>query len=126
MVGGLRRDYDGPEAINTGIWACNVALAGFQILDECVAFLDTGSRVVPANDTHPPPRQRREHILEFQRQVMTRSGMHRDARSLFELFNKGEKVLGELSNLIGPHIERLQRDGVKPSPIWRVRTVPDS
>jgi hypothetical protein len=125
LIAGLSNDYD-PESRLTSIWACAVVLAGFGILEECIDFLSPGSRLAPESGSHPPFRKRREGIFQFACDNFSASGYDDDARSLEDLFNKGEEILGYLMNRIGPHLEELRRNGVRPSPIWRIRQVPES
>ena len=108
----------------TSVWACSLALAGFQMLEEWVAYLNTGSWVIPENATHPSHRQRRENLREYQYRSMVSVGNNEDARSLLELFDKGDAVLAGLRNRIDPYLEDLRKYGAKPSPIWRVRQIP--
>jgi hypothetical protein len=125
FVGGFSRDYD-PESMITSIWACNVVLYGFQILEECVAYLNTGSWTVPERDTHPSHEERRRNIFKFQAGVMIDAGRDEDVSTFQDLCNEGEVLIRDLYSRVAPHVKELRRSGVKPSPIWHVREVSES
>lgn len=125
LVGGFAKVYDS-ESLIPSIWAVDVVLAGFEMLLECVALLDAGSKRVPDSGTHPSLGQRRDNVFQFNAQTLHDLGSNEDARSLQHLFNQGAEVLDDLSGRIAPHMNELRRRGVKPSPIWRARDVPES
>jgi hypothetical protein len=122
FVAGINAASDRASMI-TNIWACSVALAGFQMLEEWVTYLYMGSWEVPESDTHPSHRRRRENLFQYQYHSMIRTGNNEDARSLLDLFNKGEEVLRDMWYRVAPYVKELREYGAKPSPIWRTREI---
>jgi hypothetical protein len=125
IIGGLG-EAENRGSMITSIWACNVTLAGFQFIEQWVSYLRTGSTDTQGSETHPSPFERRHRVFQYQFETLTRDGLHKYAQSLSDVFNAGETILENLWNRTQPYLLEIRRAGIKPSPIWRARGVPET
>ena len=104
-----------------GLWACDLALAAFDLVERVVAYLETGSIDGPPSDSHPPPVRRRQELLRTKTEDLMREGLMADSARLGDLTLNGAQLVERLFEATGPHWVALREQRVRPSPIWTRR-----
>jgi hypothetical protein len=110
------------QARVSSMWACDIALWAFEMLERTLAYLATGALTgLPPTHSHPTPRARRSRLLQEKTQELQGLGETGDAGRLGELTVAGMELGAKLWEATIPHWDGLREKGVRPGPLWTKR-----
>jgi hypothetical protein len=104
------------------MWACDIALWAFEMLERTLAYLETGTLTgLPPTHSHPTPHARRSRLLEEKTQELQELGETGTSDRLAELTASGKELGERLWEAAMPHWDDLRKKGVRPGPLWKKR-----
>jgi len=122
MVGASLSAPLSAEACVFKMWACDTALWAFEILEQTLAYLESGTVTgLPPTHSHPTPRIRRRRLLLEMTRQLQESGETGISGQLGELTAYGWELGARLWEAVLPYWEDLREKGVRPGPLWKKR-----
>ena len=110
------------DAAVFNMWACDIALWCFQMLERGLAYLNTGMRTeLPPTHSHPTPHWRRRSYLEEKTRELWELEMKDASTQLGGLIVSTAELGEQLWEATVPSWDALRRQGVRPAPVWRPR-----
>ena len=104
------------------MWACDVALWAFEMLERTVAYLEAGTLTgLPPTHSHPTPHARRCRLLEEKTRELLDQGEADMSGQLSELTGSGRELGEQLWEATMPYWDGLRTRGVRPGALWKKR-----
>ena len=104
------------------MWACDVALWAFEMLERTVAYLEAGTLTgLPPTHSHPTPHARRCRLLEEKTRELLDQGEADMSGQLSELTGSGRELGEQLWEATMPYWDGLRKRGVRPGALWKKR-----